>query len=1142
MRIVFIGFFVLLPCLFFAQGIQQTFGKNRVQYHNFFDEWSQYESDNFLIYWYGRSRNIGQFVVQAAEYDFSRIQSVLEHRMNEKIQIIVYADLTDLKQSNLGSEEAFTNTGGQTKIAGNTVFLYFDGDHTHLRRDIREGVASVYLEAMLFGGNIQEIVQNAVLLNLPAWFQIGLAEYVGTPWSSELDNELRDAFLSEDFRGFERLAEDQPRISGHAFWYYIAEHYGRSTVSNLLYLTRINRSIESGFLYVLGNSYPTVIAEMEAYFRLRYQAEQAATEPPGQALEIKNKRALPITQLKISPDGTRMVYVLNEIGRYKVYLHDFTKDKTSVIFKKGFRNSFQATDYNYPLISWRPDGQSLAILYETNDNINLLLIDVLKGKKEEEIPMPDQYQRIYSLEFLDPFTMVLTGAVSGFSDVYLFYPKTRQSRQVTNDFYDDLDAVPVNVRNRKGILFSSNRQDSLIRPMRMDTILPINTFDIFYYNLEEEDPELVRVTNTPLANERGPIAIDTTWMGWLTDQSGIYNQQIGRLEEYVAFYEVVTILENGTEIVMHADSVLESLDSLDVDTMYTRPVIKERSVNKRISNVDRNLLSQDYSPVLRETFSAVFRKETYDIYRRPLTTDSIIRPVQTGFNKSSGKLLGGKQDVLNEFTSSDEEGSGKAKPQAKDPLQKGQDQFFQSEFGNPSARIRPSTPTSPEEEETIIEESVRILPPGPALRLRPELEEEAEAYKYNPLRLTPYRLQFRIDVITSQLDNSLLFDGLNNFAAMPDNLGFPPPGILLKANVKDLLEDYEFEGGVRIPTTFNGTEYFFIYRDKKRRLDKEYAIYLRNQRFSEDGPGFTPLRREANVLLGQFGVRYPFNIFNALTARLTLRRDRLQLQATDINSFNEPVDLQSRIGLRTEYIFDNTLDMALNLKIGTRAKIYAEGMKGFNIGQGEGLSFSNGFLWNVGVDARRYERLLKYSVFAARFAAATSFGEDRILYNLGGVDNWLFPETGEPIPLEGQNYVYQTLAAHMRGFPLNIRNGNSYALINSELRVPIFRYISKRISSPFLRNFQLVGFFDVGTAWEGSSPYDDDNPLNSNVVQDGGIVKVTVDSFRDPLVAGYGFGARTMLFGYFVRVDYAWGIETREVLDPRLYFSIGLDF
>src|SRR5690606_36211526 len=139
-----------------AQGTQVEFGENRVQYHEDFKEWLQYESVNFITYFYGEGRNIAQSVVQIAELDHDAVQNILEHRMSDKIEIIVYTDLTDLKQSNIGSEEAFINTGGQTKIVENKIFVYFKGDHNHLRTQIREGIATVYLNAMLFGSNLQE--------------------------------------------------------------------------------------------------------------------------------------------------------------------------------------------------------------------------------------------------------------------------------------------------------------------------------------------------------------------------------------------------------------------------------------------------------------------------------------------------------------------------------------------------------------------------------------------------------------------------------------------------------------------------------------------------------------------------------------------------------------------------------------------------------------------------------------------------------------------------------------------------------------------------------------------------------------------------------------------------------------------------
>jgi len=237
-----------------GQNVNTEFGKNRIQFHDDFAHWDMYETENFVAYWYGKGREIAHTVVQMAELDNPSIQNVLEHKMNDKIELIIYTDLTDMKQSNLGNEEQFVSYEGITKVVENKVFLYFNGDHNDLRKLLREGIASVYINSMLHGNNLQEIVQNAVLLNLPDWFQEGLISYIGEEWNPRIDSELKDYFTSskKQNKDFVRLAKLDPRLAGHSMWNYIATTYGKASIPNILYLTRINRSLENGLLYVLG--------------------------------------------------------------------------------------------------------------------------------------------------------------------------------------------------------------------------------------------------------------------------------------------------------------------------------------------------------------------------------------------------------------------------------------------------------------------------------------------------------------------------------------------------------------------------------------------------------------------------------------------------------------------------------------------------------------------------------------------------------------------------------------------------------------------------------------------------------------------------------------------------------------------------
>jgi hypothetical protein len=176
-------------------------------------------------------------------------------------------------------------------------------------------------------------------------------------------------------------------------------------------------------------------------------------------------------------------------------------------------------------------------------------------------------------------------------------------------------------------------------------------------------------------------------------------------------------------------------------------------------------------------------------------------------------------------------------------------------------------------------------------------------------------------------------------------------------------------------------------------------------------------------------------------------------------------------------------------------------------------------------------------------AASTSFGKQKLAYFLGGVDQWIVPDYNNDIPVDfDQNYAFQALATNMRGHPQNIRNGNSFAVINSELRWPLFRYfIHKPIKSNFIYNFQIVGFGDIGTAWTGLTPFSDENSLNREEIQQGSVL-ITVNNRREPIVGGFGVGVRTKFLGYFVRVDYAWGVENREINDGFWYVSLSMDF
>jgi hypothetical protein len=229
--------------------------------------------------------------------------------------------------------------------------------------------------------------------------------------------------------------------------------------------------------------------------------------------------------------------------------------------------------------------------------------------------------------------------------------------------------------------------------------------------------------------------------------------------------------------------------------------------------------------------------------------------------------------------------------------------------------------------------------------------------------------------------------------------------------------------------------------------------------------------------------------------------------------------------------------MELNIRRGLRFKFFAEYL------QELGGNYQPTF--NFGMDFRHYTRIKRNFIWVNRLSWSTSLGGRKLLYYLGGVDNWILrsnPDFDQTIDVDpSQNFGFQTIATPMRGFIQNTRNGNSFALYNSELRLPIFSYFSTYpIKSEIIKHFQIVAFTDIGVAWTGPHPFHPDNYFNTQVIEDKPVT-INIDNLREPIIGGFGVGVRSKVWGYFLRFDVAWGVEDFEIQKAIPYLSLSKD-
>ena len=398
---------------------------------------------------------------------------------------------------------------------------------------------------------------------------------------------------------------------------------------------------------------------------------------------------------------------------------------------------------------------------------------------------------------------------------------------------------------------------------------------------------------------------------------------------------------------------------------------------------------------------------------------------------------------------------------------------------------------------------------------------------------TGYRVQYSINKVITQADFSFLNTSYQQFAGGTSPI-YLNTGVnaLFMLGIHDLFEDYRISAGFRFSFNLQNNEFMFSFENLAKRLDRQIVLY--RQAISADASDYA-LKQTSNSLF--YILKFPFDKSNSLRLTLKGRYETNVIGSMSDNSLREPTTHHLWAGAKLEYVFDSSKELFTNLWKGTKLKIFAE------YDQRAERQTQN--LLVVGIDARRSFQLYKNMTLAFRAAASTNVGSARLVYFMGGVDNWVNAKFNSDIWVDqSKNYVYQTLATNMRGFRQNIRNGTSFVLFSGELRIPFVQLIAGHyVGMELFNSMQLNIFGDIGTAWTGLTPYSEENCLYTRYINNGPI-SVMIKRQVDPFVGGFGVGLRFSLIGYFLRLDYAWGVEDFRITNKKgmFLFSIGTDF
>jgi len=1068
----------------FYNGHQMSFGKNKVQYFDYY--WQYYRFDNFDCYFNEYGRDLTQFTADYTRKKLAEIEDFFDYNLEKRLIFIIYNKNAEYKQSNIGLvtfDDDSYNTGGYSRIIKNKVMLYYEGDHVAYEKQISASITEVIINEMLYNADIKDRISSSSLIYLPDWYIKGLIHYVGYGWDNEAENRVRDGFKSGKFNNISHLEYDDAIYAGQSFWRFVGKKYGDALIPNIIYLTKIYKNVDDGFLYVMGKNLKEVLKEWHQYYSDDFAGDNSRPNDDENTIR-KSKKEQIFQQVKVSPDGEYIAYVTNDWGRKRIWIYNQATGKSKIIFRKEPRFE-QVTDNTYPVIAWHPSGKILTFINDEKADLVLYFYRVNEKLTEKRNLL--YFDKVLDFSYSPEGSRLVFSAVKdGITDIYIHTIASGTSDQITKDIADDIN--PSFMKDSPGeIIFSSNRvSDTLTNTgSPFDKLSP--TFDIFTYDLDKRNNILVRLSEGEYTSRVQPSGILKNKITYIGDQNGILNRYVAKYDSSISYIDTTT----------HFSYFINSLP---------------------VTNYDRNIISQSVANGSETLGEVLLNKRKY-VLRKGLLNDSNPIPsseiVQSSFRKEQTSLLH-KADSINQLRQWLLAEDKKRRDTLTKPLY---------EYYVKKEPIDINHYIFEKEKQNYYEQLWR--------KKYMDIELDTAVIRFPLIRI--YETSFYNNYIANQIDFSFLNNAYQVYSGGAPYFN-PGINIMTRFGIIDLFENYRVTGGFRFSGNFDSNEYLLSVENLKGTFDKQ-LIFHRQAFFSSNDIGIFKTYSH-NIYLSY---SKPITPVLALKGTLSFRNDHNVILAIDIASLNQKNITQNWGSLKGEVIYDNTRKRSINIYFGTRFKFFGEYYKE--------LSYNKSDMIVLGVDFRKYVRIHRELIWANRFAASTSFGPTKLLYYLGGVDNWMgylfnkYPMFNNSISVTPNvNYGFQTLATNMRGFTQNIRNGNNFALINSELRWPFIRYLAGHpLRSNFLNSLQLVGFGDIGTAWSGKSPWSGNNGYDTEKLTNGP-VSITLDSNREPIVAGFGAGARAQIFGYFVRADWAWGIENHYILPRIFYLSFSLDF
>ncbi|MGH7495465.1 MAG: hypothetical protein ACREOO_24160 [bacterium] len=402
-------------------------------------------TDHFDIYFYPEEKAAAQQAARMAERWYSRHKFILQHELNGRQAILLYASHPQFEQTNaLGGGDIGEGTGGVTEALQRRIVLPFAGPIAETDHVIGHELVHAF-QYDLTGVNTGGRFRSPAGLQLPLWFIEGMAEFLSLG-SNDPNTAMwmRDAVKTQKKLPNLRDLEGGrffPSRYGQALLSYIAGRWGDGAIGELLKEfggPGRTASLDGAIRKVLHVGPDTLAQDWHEALRAAYAPLMKTTEAPekyGKLLISKKTGAGDLNVGPVlSPDGKNVIFFSEkDLFSIDLFLADAKTGKIKHNLVRAEKDPhLESLEFINSAGAWEAGGARLAFALVTKGRPGLALLEVKNHKITREIRLPHLGEIFNPTWSPDGKSIYFISDRDGISNIYRLELASANLFQVTN--------------------------------------------------------------------------------------------------------------------------------------------------------------------------------------------------------------------------------------------------------------------------------------------------------------------------------------------------------------------------------------------------------------------------------------------------------------------------------------------------------------------------------------------------------------------------------------------------------------------------------------------------------------------------------------------------------------------------------------